>query len=170
MADDESTTDAATTDTPASDGPESGKTFTQDQLNQHLARQKGEVERKYEGFDDLKAKADEFDKLKDSQRSDLERLAGERDKVASDRDTVKAQADAQALENMKLRVGIAKGLKPELIDRLRGDSQEDLEADAEELKKLQGGSGDWDAGVRRSANDPNVEPGLSRLAHAYSNK
>ncbi len=58
-------------------GGELAKTFTQAELdgivNDRLTRER----KKYDGFDDLKRKAGEFDKLADAQKSESERLTGQ---------------------------------------------------------------------------------------------
>lgn len=58
-------------------GGEPAKTFTQAELdgivNDRLTRER----KKYDGFDDLKRKAGEFDKLADAQKSEAERLTGQ---------------------------------------------------------------------------------------------
>lgn len=121
------TTDADTTDTTAGNGD--GKTFTQDEVNNLIAREKGQIQRKYEGYDELKAKADKFDELEHASKSDLEKVAGERD-------TLKGELEPTRAENLRLRVAIDKKLPAELVDRLRGSTKEEIEADADELMKL----------------------------------
>lgn len=67
----DTTDDAATTDNGASDA--TGKTFTQEQVNDLIAREKGNLQRRYGDYDDLKTKAAEFDKLADAQKTDLQK-------------------------------------------------------------------------------------------------
>ena len=50
------------------------RTFTQEELNRHVQDRLAKERKKYEGFDDLKRKAEEFDKLQDAQRSQEEKL------------------------------------------------------------------------------------------------
>lgn len=117
-----------TTDEPAKGG-DAGKTFTQEQVNDLVAREKGNLQRRYADYDDLKTKASKFDELAESQKTDLERVTGERD-------TFKAQADQAGVENLRLRVALDKQLPSELIDRLQGATKEEMEADADKLLTL----------------------------------
>lgn len=82
---------------------------------------KAEAEQK-----ELAARVKEFE---DRDLSEQERLA----KAAEE---AKTAADRAAAENLRLRVALDKNLPPELIDRLRGDSVDELEADAEQLLAL----------------------------------
>lgn len=138
MADDATTTAAAapatagaTTEPPSEKTGETGKTFTQEQVNDLLALQKGKVERRFEGFDELKAKAEKLDELEESQRSETERLIKERDGL-------KEKLSPLETENLRLRVALDKKLPAPLIDRLQGGSKEEMETDADELLKLVG--------------------------------
>jgi hypothetical protein len=65
----------------------------------------------------------------DRDKSDSERLA---ERVT----TAEQRADAAEKANMQLRVAVAKGLPSELVDRLRGDTEEELAADADQLLGL----------------------------------
>jgi hypothetical protein len=131
MADGDGTTAAGTTtttDEPGNNG-DAGKTFTQEQVNDLIAREKGNLQRKYGDYDDLKSKASKFDELTEAQKTDLERVTGERD-------TFKTTAEQTQTENLRLRVAVEKNLPAELIDRLRGGTKEEMEADADQLLEL----------------------------------
>jgi hypothetical protein len=143
---DASTTDATTTTDTTTDSGGAGKTFTQEQVNDLIAREKGKIQGKYQGFDELKAKAAKLDELKASQMSDVEKLTGERD-------TLRGELEPTKAENLRLRVALDKKLPTELIDRLKGSTKEELEADADQLLQLVGSPrGGHDGGPRgRSA-------------------
>lgn len=97
---------------PPAEPPPLSRKFTDEQqveieelIKDRLTRQRAQLERlhndkvaeiesKYAGFDDLKAKADQFDALEAEKKSDLERLEGERDAAAAERDQARADADA----------------------------------------------------------------------------
>ncbi len=107
----------------------------------------------------LRLRLKEFE---DRDKSETERLSGERDNL-------KGENGSLAQENLRLRVAIEKELPAELIDRLKGESKEEMEADADqllELVKAPAKREGFDGGARPPA-DPKVEPGLPRLAHAY---
>lgn len=85
--------------------------------------------RKHE--DQWKANADkvtEFDRLVEASKSDQQRL---------EERATKAEGSASTLaeENLKLKVALAKGVHPDLIERLRGSTQEELEKDADFLNE-----------------------------------
>lgn len=125
-----------------------GKTFTQADLDQIVKDRVARERNRYGDYDALKAKATELDQLKTASQSDLERLTGERD-------TLKGSNTSLAAQNLRLKVALKKGLvgdKAVLADRLSGDTEEAMEADADELLKLfGGGSTGFDGGVRGDA-------------------
>ena len=69
--------------------------------------------------------------LEDAQKSDQQRLSEQLDTARSEGSTAKAEA-------ARLRVAIEKGVPAALVDRLRGDTAEDLAADADALLELVG--------------------------------
>lgn len=79
----------------------------------------------------------------------------ELDKATSQRDVLKSERDEKAAENLRLRVALEKKLPSELIDRLQGNSKEEIEADADELLKLvkPADATDFDGGARTAATD-----------------
>lgn len=156
MADGPENTDADTT--PASTTPETDSknlTFSQAEfdkvIDQRLARERA----KYADYDDLKTAAQ---KAADEKKTELERLSGERDDF-------KGKAETVAHENLRLRVGLEKGLPKEFIDRLQGDTKDALEADADVLLKYAKapsiGSG-FDGGARGNGQAPQTMNDLIR--------
>jgi hypothetical protein len=125
MADDATATaDATTTDDTTQNGGDSGKTYTQEQLNDLLAKQKGDVQRRYSDYDDLKAAADELAKLKEADKSEQEKLQ----EAAS---SAQQRADAAEQRLLRIEVGADKGLTPSQAARLHGSTKEELEKDAD---------------------------------------
>jgi hypothetical protein len=130
--DDKSTTGAAgdaaenqqqqTTETP--------KTFSQEEVNRLLAEEKRNAQKQLK---ELKGKADEWDKLQEASKSELEKLTGERD-------LHKSEASAAKLEAAKVRALARAGADPEKIDallkRVVGSTPEEIEADVKELSDL----------------------------------
>lgn len=162
MAEDATTTDAttdATTDDTIEKGGETGKTFTQEQVNDLLARQKGDVQRRFSDYDELKAKAGKLDEIETANQSDLE-------KVTSERDTLKGELTPLQTENLRLRVALDKKLPPELIDRLKGSNKEEMESDADELLKLVGGqqTTDFEGGAREEVKSDDMNSLIRRAA------
>lgn len=75
---------------------------------------------------DFEAKVQQFE----------ERDKSEADKAADRAKQLEDKATKAESEVLRLRVALSKKVPAELIDRLRGDTQEALEADADELLKL----------------------------------
>lgn len=117
------TTDAAVTQTQTDT---TSKTFTQEDVDKLLGER---VARERAQHADAVEKAKKFDELQEASKSDLEKVTGERD-------TLKTAAESATAEALRLRVALTKQLPAELIDRLRGSTKEELEADADELLKL----------------------------------
>lgn len=138
------------------------QTFTQEQVNDLLAKEKGKLTARYGDYDALKAKAGELDTLKAASQSDTERLTGEVN-------TLKGQNGTLTGENMRLKVALKKGLvgdKAVLADRLSGQTEAEMEADADELLKLFGGptTTTFDGGSRGGGGQPQTMDDLIRGA------
>lgn len=126
------TAPSGTPETPTA--PEKGdgtSTFTQQQVSDLLAKQKGDVERRYSDYNDLKARATRADELEAAQQTDLEKVTGERD-------SLKDRLTPLEGDNLRLRVAMEKNLPAPLMDRLKGGSKEEMEADADQLLQLVG--------------------------------
>jgi len=93
-------------------------------VESRLARERA----KFADYDEVKAKAVEFDKATEKNKSDLEK--------AADRAT-KAEAEAATarIEAARASVALDEGLTPTQAKRLVGTTREELLADAQELKK-----------------------------------
>ena len=107
------------------------------------------------------AKVREFE---ERDQSETEKITGQRDKFKSD-------AEEARVQNLRLRVALEKKLPSDLIDRLQGATQEELEADADKLLELvkPAEATDFDGGARTQG-EAEVSPGLGRLSHAYAQK
>jgi len=79
----------------------------------------------------------------------------ELEKAQSGLKDVTAERDALKVDTLRLRTALAKSLPLELADRLRGDSAEEMAADADRLLALVAPSQprpqSWDAGAREPA-------------------
>lgn len=76
-----------------------------------------------------KALQEQIDQIEAAKLSDLEKAQ----KAATDAATTAAQAQQEAL---RLRVAMSKGVPANLVDRLRGSTEEEIAADADELLKF----------------------------------
>lgn len=112
-------------------------------ISARIQRERETLEKKYAGFDEFKAKAEQLDELKGK---DFE---GQIKKLQDDLAAAKEKADAAgALEQRanqaelslkKIKVATSNGLALELADRLSGTTDEELEADAKMLAGLTSG-------------------------------
>ena len=143
--------DGAPEGTPAEPQPEAeAKTFTQDQVNDLIAKEKGKFQSKYADYDDLRAAASELEKIKEANASELEIAQGKATKAEKERDEAKARL---------LRFEVAKEMEvpADAIDFLTGSTKEELEASATkllELVKKPEPQPDFDGGVRETPAEP----------------
>lgn len=109
------------------------KTFTQEQLNRIVEERLARERQKYADYDDLKAKAAEFDKLEESKKSEEQKLL-ERIEAAEKRaqEAEKAVKEAE-LKALRSEIKVKFGLTDAQAARLQGDTLEELEADAKEV-------------------------------------
>lgn len=143
-----------------------GKTFTQADLDRVVADRVARERKKYDGFDDYKARATELATLQESQKSETQKLADQ--KAAAEKQAAEAQkaaADANT-ELLRYRVAAKAKLSPELAERLKGTTEQELLADAEALKKLVGPQGppDFDGGTRTTAKTNDMNQLIRRAA------
>lgn len=110
-----------------------GAKFTQAQLNSFLANQKREIESRYEGFDELKAKAADFDSLTESVKSEVQRATEAAQSAAGERDSLKSENEKLAAQLLRQKISATQGLDPELWDRVQGATAEEIEADVKKL-------------------------------------
>lgn len=111
--------------------PSEAKTFSQEEVNDLLAREKGKHQKRYADYEDVKAKAAKLDEIEHANRSEMERLTGERDGL-------KAKVPTLEQDNLRLRIAVEKGLVGEkawIAERLRGDTEDELKADADQFLK-----------------------------------
>lgn len=130
------------------DKPKGQVSFTSEQqehINSLLADQKRRA--KPADYDDLRAKASKFDELEQAKKSELEKLA-------EDRDAQRKRGDAAELSYARLEVALEKGLTATQAKRLVGSTREELEADADELVK--------DLGVANGPKSPKPNPAQGR--------
>lgn len=91
-----------------------------------------------------KETGDEFDSTKalekirklNSEAINLRKRAKDAEEKAAGADQSTQQAQALAAENLRLKVGLKHGLPEAIIDRLKGENEEELLADAEQLLAL----------------------------------
>jgi len=108
---------------------------SQDELNSIIEKRLARERARFADYEDIKSKAEQFDKAQESSKTELEKLT-ER--------AAKAEADAQQarLDADRNSVALVKGLTPTQAKRLVGNTREELESDADELLKDLDAKGD----------------------------
>ena len=120
------------------DGQQPGKTFTQAELDAIIAERLKREREKYKDYADLKKAAEEYQKLKESQMSEQEKLQAklaeyERQILEKEREAAEAR-----LESLRLKILDEMGLPKAWATRIFGTTEEEIRQDAEELKRLLG--------------------------------
>lgn len=107
-------------------GQDAGRTFTQEDLNRLLAAERRASEAK---FADAVAKATEYDKLSDKEKTDLQRQTERAEQLEKD-------LAGERTARLRLEAAQEARLPVEMAARLQGTTKEELKADAEALAKL----------------------------------
>lgn len=152
MADD-TTQDTAPQDTPA---PETGQPDDngkggKDAVLADLAKERSAKKAAERQLSELTKRLQEFE---DRDKTESQKLT-ERAEMA-ERELNKTRAEA-----LRARVGLAKGLPADLVERLRGETEDELSADADSLLALVTPGrprGDVDQGVRGDGTAPQMSP------------
>jgi septal ring factor EnvC (AmiA/AmiB activator) len=114
---------------------------TQEELNRIIAERVKRAEAKYAGFGDLKKKAEQFDAIAEAQKTELQKIqerAEAAEKRAADLEAAEAKRAAEAeqarqVADWKAAISKETGVP---ASALRGNTKEDLQAHAEEIKAL----------------------------------
>lgn len=137
----------------ATDAPEKGDDETKadgapDEFKSEESKSRvlADLARERDARQELEAKLKEYE---DRDKTELERI----EERAAKAEMAAAEREA---ELARYRVGVAKGLPPDLIGRLRGSTDEELMADADALLALlpaKGAKGAVDQGPRQDESD-----------------
>src|SRR4051794_6481470 len=93
--------------------------FTQKDLDGVVHKRVQQEREKYGDYDALKAQLAEYQGASEESKTSLAAIATERDEL-------KTNAEATKLENTRLRVAMTKNVPLDLVDRLKGATQEEL--------------------------------------------
>lgn len=104
------------------------RTFTQEEVNSLLARERRDAEAKYAGYDDYKAKAAKLDEIEEASKSDLEKAQAEAAKYKAKAE--KYEADAKRADEVA-EMSAKYGVDAVLLARMDGD----VEGNAKFLKE-----------------------------------
>ncbi len=139
---DEPGTAAAPTATPTSEPAQQDKTFTQSDLDRIVEDRLSRERKKYDGFDDLKAKAQRLDELEAANQSEIEKAQTKTAKAERERDEARAAL-------VRFEVAGAKGITGDLMQLLTATTREGLEGQADLiLKNAKPADPDFDGGAR----------------------
>lgn len=113
---------------------------TQEQLDlvigERLKRERESLAKKYEGFDDMKAKATQYEKQIASYQKKNDELSTEleaRDEVLSQ---VRGELSKFKMDALKAKIAHENGIPYELASRLNGTSEDEIREDAFNLSEL----------------------------------
>lgn len=147
MADEPAAEPATTEPAPEPPKPED-RTFTQADLDRVVSDRLDRERKKYEGFDELKAKAAQYDELAEKDKSESEKLAGKLTKAEGERDDARSQL-------LRFTVAQEKEVPAKLVPLLTATSREDLESQADLiLENAKPADPDFDGGPREPAPEP----------------
>ena len=107
--------------------------ITQEQMNKLLAAQKRDIEGQFSGFDDIKAKAEQFDALTETAKSDMQRLQEQLQSTTASWEADKATKASMATQLLRQKISATLGLDADLWDRVTGSTEEDITTDVEKL-------------------------------------
>lgn len=114
-------------------GEGKGDGITQEQMNKLLAAQKREIEGQFAGFDDIKTKAEQFDALTETAKTETQRLQEQLQTLTSSSEVDKAEKAAMATQLLRQKISATEGLDADLWDRVTGATEEDITADVKKL-------------------------------------
>lgn len=140
---------------PTESAPAESATFTQDQVNALIAKEKGKFQQKYADYGDLKAAAAKLAEIEAANASELEKAQ----KKAADLELRLKETETAALRQ---RVASDKELPAKLVPFLTATDEESLAEQADTLlESLKPETPDFDGGTR----EPPAEPKPPEVAH-----
>lgn len=126
------------------DAKDQGKTLTQTEVDKIVADRVARERKKFADYDDLKKKSAELDKIRDSQKSELEK--------AKDRETALAvELQKYKVAEIRRAAASAAGLDPEFADFITAADEQEAEEQAKKLaERLKAKAPDLKQGTRTS--------------------
>ena len=106
------------------------KTFTQAELDKIVQERVGRERAKFEGYEDLKAKAQKFDEMEEARKSELQKAQERADAAEAQLKKMQHDKDIQA---MRTKVASEKGVPAEL---LTGETEEACSTQADNILKF----------------------------------
>lgn len=116
--------------TPAAEGQQTERTFTQAEMNAIIADRLNRERSKYADYDDLKAKAQQFDAAQEAGKTELQKAT---EKAAALQAQVDALTSANTVREMRTKVSAETGVPAELLN---GETEEVCKAQAAAILKF----------------------------------
>lgn len=104
------------------------KTFTQAEVNEIVKKRLEERQSKYSDYNDLKKKAEEYDKIQENSKTELQKANDRAEKLQAELDGLKKAA---SLRDIRSKVSKETGIPENL---LTGETEEDCKTQAEAIK------------------------------------
>lgn len=117
-------------------GGETGKTFTQAELDKILGERLAREREKYADYDQLKKDAEELKKRRETEMSEVEKAKAAAAAAEAKLKAKEAEIEALTIQQLRSRLVAEAGLSVALADRVKGTDEASIKADIEELKKL----------------------------------
>lgn len=110
------------------------KSFSQDEVNRMIGERLSREREKYANYDELKAKAEEYDKVQEASKSELQKAEERANQLQAKYDSmVKAEKVRAIREQVSQETGVPSNL-------LNGDTEEACKAQAEAILAFKGNS------------------------------
>ena len=106
---------------------EEQKTFTQEEVNGIVAERLNRDRQKYADYETLKQKADEFDKMQEANKSELQKATERADGLEKELNALKK---ANEVQSVRQKVSAETGVP---VDLLTGETEEDCKAQADAI-------------------------------------
>ena len=116
--------------TPAAEGQPTERTFTQAEMNAIISDRLNRERTKYADYDDLKAKAQQFDAAQEAGKTELQKANEKAAKLQAQLDSL---TKANTLRELRAKVAAATGVPAELLS---GDTEESCTAQAQAILKF----------------------------------
>lgn len=104
------------------------KTFTQEEVNSIVQERLFKERKKYEGFDEIKAKADKFDEMEEASKTELQRANDRVKTLETELNALKAENEVKAIRE---KVSQATSIPTNL---LTGTTEEECLAQAQAIR------------------------------------
>lgn len=119
----------------------SQRTYNDDQVNAIVAKARREIESKFEGFDELKQKASQYDQLTESAKSELERATTSASEFKSKWEAEQGKTSKLETQLLRQQISAKNQLDADLWDRVKGTTAEEIESDVKKLVEKFGTTG-----------------------------